>query len=225
MSFRYSPKIVTSSLVLYLDAANPKSYVSGSTTWFDLSGNNYHGTLINGAGFSTERNGCMVFDGIDDMVTTNFNTLNTSCSFEIWANRVQSNNVYNIMIGMFRPYFAFRSGNYLQFTNTISGVTQSVISSGGLTNNRWYCFHFVNSYDGINTTVNIYINGVLVGNGSFAGQITTTTQNPLIIGHYRITPIDYPFQGKISIVKIYNKDLTQDEILQNYNTTKSRYDL
>ena len=93
MSFRYSPKIVTDGLVLYLDAANPKSYVSGSTTWFDLSGNNYHGTLINGAGFSSERNGCMTFDGIDDMVTTNFNTLNNSCSFEIWANRIQSNNV------------------------------------------------------------------------------------------------------------------------------------
>ena len=37
MAFRYSPKIVTDGLVLYLDAANTKSYVSGSTTWNDLS--------------------------------------------------------------------------------------------------------------------------------------------------------------------------------------------
>jgi hypothetical protein len=37
MAFNYSPKIVTDGLVLYLDAANPKSYVSGSTTWVDMS--------------------------------------------------------------------------------------------------------------------------------------------------------------------------------------------
>ena len=32
MSFTYSPKIVTDGLVLYVDAANPNSYVSGNTT-------------------------------------------------------------------------------------------------------------------------------------------------------------------------------------------------
>jgi hypothetical protein len=37
MAFNYSPKIVTDGLVLYLDAANSKSYVSGSTTWNDIS--------------------------------------------------------------------------------------------------------------------------------------------------------------------------------------------
>ena len=39
------PNITTDGLVLALDAANTKSYVSGSTTWNDLSGNNNHATL------------------------------------------------------------------------------------------------------------------------------------------------------------------------------------
>ena len=228
MSFRYSPKIVTSSLVLYLDAANPKSYVSGSTTWYDLSGNNYHGTLINGAGFSTERNGCMVFDGIDDMVRTNFQTITVNSSFEIWANRTESVNTYNMMAGMYLPYFAMYSGNTLYFSNAIGGVQRTTLSSpsGTLMNNRWYCFHFVNSYNGTNTTMKLYINGTLVRSLTNTGQTVTTTFHPLVIGGWRFTaPTDNPFKGKISIVKVYNKDLTQDEILQNYNTTKSRYDL
>jgi hypothetical protein len=53
MAFNYSPKVVTDGLVLYLDAANPKSYVSGSTTWTDVSGNNRGGNLIGSASFTT----------------------------------------------------------------------------------------------------------------------------------------------------------------------------
>ena len=225
MSFRYSPKIVTSSLILYLDAANPKSYVSGSTTWYDLSGNNYNGTLVNGTGFSDELNGCMVFDGTDDIITTNLNTLNSSCSFEIWANKTEHINLYNMMAGMFRPFLSFRSSS-IQFANTINDITQSLISSGTTpTINKWYCFQFTNSYDGINTTVKIYINGVLVGNATYSGQIKSPTVNSFTIGNYRATPIDYPFKGKISVVKVYNKSLTLDEINQNYNATKGRYNL
>ena len=223
MSFRYSPKTVTNSLVLYLDAANPKSYVSGSTTWFDLSGNNYHGTLINGAGFSSEKNGCMVFDGVDDMVRTKFQTITVNSSFEIWANRTENINTYNMMAGMYLPYFSMYSSNYLLFSNNIGGVQRSG-GGGSLTDNTWYCFHFVNSYDGANTTMKSYINGTLVRSLTNTGQTITTTVSPLVIGGWRSTaPTDNPFKGKISIVKVYNKELTQDEILQNYNATKSRY--
>ena len=46
MSFNYSPKIITDGLVLYLDAANIRSYVSGSTTWNDISRVGNNGNLI-----------------------------------------------------------------------------------------------------------------------------------------------------------------------------------
>jgi hypothetical protein len=90
--------------------------------------------------------------------------------------------------------------------------------------NTWYCFHFVNSYDGVNTTMKSYINGTLVRSITNTGQTITTTFLPLVIGGWRSNlPTDYPFKGKISIVKVYNKELTQDEINQNYNATKGRY--
>ena len=47
MATRYSPAIVTSGLVLCLDAANPRSYSGKGTTWADLSGNGYNFTLSN----------------------------------------------------------------------------------------------------------------------------------------------------------------------------------
>ena len=57
MAFNYSPKIVTNGLVLCLDAANPKSYVSGSTKWNDLSKNYLNGTLTNGPTFNSANGG------------------------------------------------------------------------------------------------------------------------------------------------------------------------
>jgi hypothetical protein len=38
MSFSNGPTVVTNGLVLSLDAGDRNSYVSGSTTWFDLAG-------------------------------------------------------------------------------------------------------------------------------------------------------------------------------------------
>jgi len=41
------PNVVEDGLMLYLDAADPKSYPGSGTTWFDLSGNGRHATLRN----------------------------------------------------------------------------------------------------------------------------------------------------------------------------------
>lgn len=45
MALGHSPQIVRDGLVLYLDAANPKSYSGSGTTWYDLTGNNNNATL------------------------------------------------------------------------------------------------------------------------------------------------------------------------------------
>ena len=62
------PNVVYNGLVLYLDAANNKSYVSGSTSWNDLTSNQNVGTLTNGPTFNTGSGGSIVFDGVDDYV-------------------------------------------------------------------------------------------------------------------------------------------------------------
>ena len=46
MSLHHSPKIITDGLVLCLDARNTKSYPGTGTTWYDISGNNNHATLV-----------------------------------------------------------------------------------------------------------------------------------------------------------------------------------
>jgi hypothetical protein len=64
MAFNYSPKIIQDGLVLYLDAANTKSYPTTGTTWTDLSRSGNNGTLINGPTFNSGNGGSIVFDGV-----------------------------------------------------------------------------------------------------------------------------------------------------------------
>ena len=67
MSFNFSPKIVTDGLVLYLDAANIKSYTPDSLFWYDISkGSKNNGTLINGPVFNPSNGGNIIFDGINE---------------------------------------------------------------------------------------------------------------------------------------------------------------
>ena len=48
MGFYRGPQIVTSGLVLHLDAGNPKSYPGTGSTWYDRSGNLNGGVVNNG---------------------------------------------------------------------------------------------------------------------------------------------------------------------------------
>jgi len=69
MSGNVAPNTVKDGLVLYLDAANIKSYTSGSTIWYDLSKRNNNSTLVNNPTFDSSNKGSIVFDGIDDVGT------------------------------------------------------------------------------------------------------------------------------------------------------------
>lgn len=66
MSFSYSPKLTTNGLILYLDAANTRSYSGTGVNWNDLTVNQNISTLTNGPTFSSSNMGIFSFDGTND---------------------------------------------------------------------------------------------------------------------------------------------------------------
>jgi hypothetical protein len=224
MSFNFSPKVVTDGLVLYLDAANTKSYTSGSTTWNDMSRGGNNGTLVNGPTFSSTNGGCMVFDGIDDFVSIP-NPLNQSNLLQEWSVSAWINittKTRQCLLGNFNTnlYVSyFDSSQSLLYLN--QGVDDYYTYGGNLSNIGWVLatFRFKNS-TGQRT---IYRNGT---NISTTGPNFTSTpkgiQSTLTIG-YNIANAAAGFQGSLSNIMIYNRYITDQEILQNYNATKSRF--
>jgi hypothetical protein len=217
-------KIVTSGLVLALDAADRNSYVSGSTVWNDLSGNNYSGSLINGPTFSSTNGGSIVFDGVDDYITATEIGQLTRFSIESWFKPTSYPNNYAAVIASVYPgtnaTVNFKIG-YEAGTGMVGGTyignwfyTPSVPT----TLNTWQQIIF--TYDG--SGLAIHSNGVSGGSNAFTGT-PNSGGGGIRIGR-RWDLAEY-FAGNIAITRVYNRALSQSEILQNYNAQKSRFNL
>jgi len=218
-----TPTTVTNGLVLYLDAANSISYVSGSTIWRDISGNNNNGTLTNGPTFSSVNGGSIVFDGVNDYVAGTGPSLSGSAfTIAVWIKptTVPSSETYfsigaeegtNLTIHLrLVNDTTIRFGLYADdFTTTINTVT-----------GNWN--YIVCSLDSLRLQ-SIYQNSILRGTRTSTGMFIGN--NLYIVGAWRIPGIVQYSDANIASVQVYNRALSQQEITQNYNATKSRFNL
>lgn len=224
--------IVTSGLVLNLQAGNPLSYPGTGTAWYDVSGSKNNGTLINGPTYSGASGGSIVFDGTDDYVnlgSTSVTNVTNNFSFNVFFS------TSNISRSDQTIFSKAESGAYgLEFNTTffgsnlgflayINGQYRSVSEPINIySSNTYYCITI--TYD--NSSLKLYRDGVLRTSTSISGNVTTTTQ-PLCLGinPQASGPYVFPFLGRIPSFQIYNRALTAAEVLQNYNALKGAYGL
>lgn len=226
------PHIVTDGLVLYLDAANIKSYPGSGTTWNDLSGNNNSSTLTNGPTFNSSNNGSIVFDGLDDYSNIPDSTsMQVSDVFTVNAWVFPTN--LNARYGVFSTRRLNAAGSWQLEVGTANGGANRVAVTGVGT---WI---FETSSDVINPNIWANICFVKPGNGTLGGilYINGTSVSPLVTTSYTIlnnlndkvvgsgTSLSQFFPGRIANVSLYNRALSAPETLQNYLSQKSRFNL
>jgi len=217
-NFTYGPRIVKDGLVFYIDAANPKSYVSGDTTTNDLVSSSV-GTLENGVGFSIENNGAWSFDGSDEYINVQSVNAGTNSTISYWFKGGTNTNHtllgeddnqfdYVIQLATGTGQIAFRVGTKY---STWVGITE-------LSDNAWHHYAFVRS----STSADLYVDGSLktkTVNGTYDGTATTFH----VIGAQG--NFQFEITGDLSNFQTYNKALTAAEVLQNYNALKGRFGL
>ena len=222
MPNNYGPRIVTDGLVLCLDAGNQKSYPGSGTTWSDISRNGNNGTL-NGSTFNSANGGSIVFDGVDDSVSTT-RTSTTSFTWVAWFKP-------NVVSSAFRNIISIRAPSYmLMLMDDDNGgmgfwapdtlTTGPSLNMTGMSANVWYHATFVREGNSITNGYKTYMNG------SFRGSANTGTwssSDPIIIGAR--TDAAQFFSGNIAAIQIYNRALSASQVLQNYNATKGRFKL
>lgn len=222
MSFSNGPVVVTNRLVLSLDAGDRNSYVSGSTTWFDLAGTN-NGTLTNGPTFNTGSGGSIVFDGVNDSVVITGSAALTAGTGDFTYNAW----VYPIMYDTYAPLFVAANTNGIWIGNNGSNfvlrayAVADVLSFGTLpTLNTWTNITITR----VGTTASLYYNGVL--------QTTSITSQNFIqattcIGSDGPPGLVYAwYNGRIANTLFYKgKGLSASEVQQNYNALKGRFGL
>ena len=225
------PNTITNGLILYLDAANTKSYPGSGTVWSDLTKNNNSGSLTNGPTFNSANGGSIVFDGTNDYAPVGgvFTGLGTSNrTFDVW----------------FQILSLSPSGNrrVLSFTKDDTSVDEPALTINYTTTNTNltvgmgatpYDAYIVCPAFSLSTWINIIAS--ITGNTLTVyqnGTLINTLTNTGAIGVNQIARLAsynafYTQYGnvKIASLKVYNRALTSTEILQNYNATRTRFGL
>ena len=236
-------RIITDGLVLNLDAGNRQSYTSGNTNWRDISGNNYTGVIQSGVTFN---NNVFTFNGNSgasvDTVGNNINfgdildlgTNNRTINIWFNLNTLTGNDVMLLSKALFGPQnyrFSFDVTSSYRLRAFFQGNANPDIAPSGNTTllpNTWYMGTMV-----INraSSIQLYLNGVLetlTGNATISqwNGLDFQSTNPFRVGSYtfsnNISP-NFTFSGRMGVVQVYDRALTQQEITQNFNATRTRY--
>ena len=213
--------IVTDGLIFNLDAGFTPSYPKSGTTWYDVGGTN-NGTLTNGPTFSADGGGgSIVFDGVDDyvictkIITTIPFTISSWFNISIINRRESHLLTQDIGGNSGRLLFRVLDNNKIELF--IGGERLLAISQ--IVTNTWYHVTCIRHSFGVGS---IYINGVLDVSGNLNTNSIADT-NTVISYFPRVSEFSFP--GEIAITQIYNRALSADEVLQNYNAQKGRFGL
>ena len=218
--------ISNSGLVLHLDAANTASYSGSGTTWNDLSGNGSNVTLSNTT-FNNANGGSIVFNGTTSYADFTANIGNTNVvTVEMWVKTNSLTSPVGMYFG-FGLYDAWTNGGNIGYNTSGGdqyGIRSSLVDYLGI-QEFWRHLVFV-MYAGDKTNNKIYVNGESQSMSQIGGVFGSVNSN-FNSGSGRISGWrndgNWKMNMNVANFKIYNRELSQQEITNNYNANNSRF--
>ena len=219
--------IIEDNLILHLDASNTSSLNQNDlSTWNDLSSSNNDISLVTGftrnsytlnsdPSFSSDNGGSIIFN--DDAAyrkSTFSNFSGNAFTVSMWIKTSQTS---GRLFSVARSPSSYGKQMILWLTSSKVGIYGASNSINTVNDNTWKFITIVRN----SGTYKYYINNSL--DVTRTGQDSKTfNSNDLVIGwDYRNN--NSGFEGNLGAVFFYNTDLTTDQVVNNYNTTKSRY--
>lgn len=216
-------------LIMDLDAGNLASYPGSGVNWLDLSGNSSNATLNNGVTYSVDGGGSFSFDGVNDSASIPYSSqynIRRAISFSIWIKRTSTYTQSQDVALLSRPpswyfYDAYNSG-FIRGDVYIDGTRRANLSTPVPFDGSWY--QIVYTYDSNTKMAKLYKNGVTVGSITLSGLanylIDDSNSNFLSMGASNLGRT-----MNLNGLRIYNRALSDNEVLQDYNMQRSRYGL
>jgi hypothetical protein len=219
-------QLVTNGLVLALDAGNTQSYSGSGSTWYDLSGNGNHMTLVGSPSWSSSNGGYFTFNN----ATTNYASIaNANCSANLKTMTSFSTiSGFNVLgsSGAWHALYTFGDGaNFVDFWQSPSAGAFHDDASGygpGV-NLSGAGFNIWSSSKSVAAGNSIYQNGTLIGTQTLSSFNTTSTLGFTIA--VRPDDLGYNTYMNFSFLYIYNRALTASEMSQTFNALRARYGL
>lgn len=217
MAQYFSPRIVTDGIVSYHDFVNTKCYPGSGTTSRDLVGSNT--TTFSGA---TYTNGYVTFNGTTDFIAYGNVSLGNTFTIHTFM-RHNTAGGEGVLFGLDANgadnWFSISSNKVYVFATQIADVNNfGTIGNTTLASNVWYGVAM-----SINTsTVKVYVNGRLDGSTTAAFTIGGWTSSYSALGRRGSIAQRY-FNGSMGSIALYNRTLSDNEVLQVFEAGKNRY--
>jgi hypothetical protein len=239
VGFVAPPSLITTGLVLDLDAGNSSSYAGTGSTWTDLSSKANNATLYNSVSYNSSNQGSLVFNGngtndgsrnpyVQLPMSTDFDFGSGDFTVEMWAYTTSGNIASDFVVinANSSSYAAVRLEYYngdLLVVHSYNGVNHA---SGGASAsfpfnlNVWN--HIVLSR--ISGNAKVYVNGIEKASYSLTGSLLS--QQNSRIGSLPTHPGGKNYSGNIATTRFYKgKGFTAAEVTYNFNLLKSRFGL
>ena len=220
MGIAGGPDIVTSGLVLNLDASDKNSYPGSGTTWYDLSGNGKNATMsATNPPVFTSVSGVLCFQASDlsnqYFSVSNYTFSTTGRTYEMWINQT------SVSIG----YQTWMDDNLTErvlfgLYNDAFYIYPSLSLSSTITTGVWTYVAYTLVGDNGTTAIG-YKNGASIISGTYGYNLASGTGTLYLMGDTQ----GEVMSGYCSIARTYNRVLSAGEILQNYNALKTRFGL
>lgn len=214
------PYIPTLNNELFLDAGLPASYPLAGNQWIDMTGNQNNGTLVNGVTHDLSLKGSLIFNGTNQYASfsspVDIPVANSNYTINVWFN---ADTLGNRGIIGWGNYSTTNQSNYIKLTNT--GISNSWTNNDlsfttAIPTGQWQ--NVIATYDG--TTRKLWLNGVLVAQDNPVGHNVTNANN-LTVG---LANTNEYFDGNISLVQVFNRAITGQEVQDSFLNFKTRYD-
>jgi hypothetical protein len=232
----FGSPIITDGLVFAVDANNIVSYPKSGTAVYNLTGSGTTGTLTNGPTFKLPQGGYWSFDGTDDYLAfgdiadlgTGDFTLSvwvyipsgTASTFRAILNKKGPSGAdagYGIYYNTGMQKFLWSTANGSSASEIFTSNTFASIE------NTWVNVVMVRQ-NGATNNGSYYVNGAYQSLASAATVLNVDSSYNLSLATAAGPYTPYCFQGDIANAKIYNKALTSDEVLQNYQAEQYRFE-
>ena len=230
MGLGHSPSIVRDGLVLYLDAANPKSYPGSGTTWFDISGNGRNCSWVSTPSVGTDT-GVKYFTTLGNRclgpASNSLGITNTS-GYTIFLMVKQLSLAGAAAFKFYSPagrgIFAHATwidnNIYFDQGGCCSSDTRTNTASGGIS--EWTILVF-RRFTNSSTRSIIKNNSILVTNTATASDINLNSTALDIASADEYGGNSSVWNARLNSFVVYNRGLSDSEIEKNFNALRGRF--
>jgi len=227
--------IVTSNLKVRLEANDLSSYPGSGSAWNNIAGESYDGTLLNSPTYNVSNGGWFLFDGTDDSVligesTTDWRMTATPITLQVWAylETLGASGVLGKQSNSFASdgyAVAFNATGELRVSTNSQNISKTFFTPAStIVSQTWQLITVVLSLSNAAGSVKAYRNNALLINETH-GLDSYDESNSLILGRgfQRGSPPETYMNGRIGAFYAYDRELTAQEISNNFNATRRRY--